>query len=157
MKKLITTFLSLVFTLVLFAQTPDAMHQVSADEVPPAVLQSFEKMYPDQEVEVWLFLDNIYDASIERDGRRVYVRFNEEGLQIEERIVMDWESEAPEALKQGKNKTEQKYWDVVEFYKVAKEGEAISYILQLRSDQNELKTLYFDERGTLEVKSKSGW
>jgi len=137
------------------AQTPAAMTEVDADQVPAEILVAMDETYPKLKVDQWFFFDEIYTAKTEAAGMAKYSRFNDEALMIEERILMDWEK-APEKIKAGKEKTEFKYWDVVEFYEIQKEGKPFHYFLKLKSDKNEIKTIYFDLSGKLEAKSNSG-
>ena len=156
MKKIISLLFA-TFGLVglIIAQTPTAMTKIDADEVPTEVLVAMSKTYPNQKVDQWFYFDEIYSAKTDAEGIAKYSRFNDEALMIEERVLWDW-SEAPENLVSGKEKTEYKYWDVVEFYEIRKEGKAIHYFLKLKSDNNEIKTIYFDLSGKLEAKSNSG-
>lgn len=156
MKKLslITIFcLGLIFSG--FAQAPVIMTPVVADEVPTEVLMNMQKLYPESEVLEWLLFDRIYAAKIEDEAMIKYVHFNDEGLLIEERHLIDWQ-DAPEALKRGKNKTQFKYWEVTKLYGIHKNGKIDSYFMKLTSEKNEIKTIYFDSGGNLESKSNSG-
>lgn len=138
------------------AQTTDAFAAISPSLVPNEVLASFNNQYAASDDEEWKKFRDIYEVKHKDSGKIIYSRYNKQGLFIENRILLDWEN-APEQLKSGKNKTNQKYWEVTEFYKRVSKNKGISYILQLKNKSGEVETLYFDESGELDVKSKSGY
>ena len=156
MGKTISLLSTLILIFNLSAQTPEAMTAIEESQVPIEVIKKLSKVMPEQKVEQWYVFDNIYSAKVMEDNMLKYQRFNSEGLLIEERMLKDWES-APEKLKQGKQKTTYKYWDVSEFYEVYSEGQLSHYFLMLKNDKNEKKSMYFDANGKLSSKSNSAY
>lgn len=153
MKKFILTivFISGIFSLK--AQTADAFQVIKKEQVPVSVIEAFEKSNAYESAPEWRVHLNIYEV---KNGN-AYFRYNENGALTEKRIQLDWEKDAPKALKDGKNKTYYKFWDVTEFYK-ADGDTGIYYILQVtEKETNELATIYFDETGKLNTKSNTGY
>ncbi|MEQ8908494.1 MAG: hypothetical protein RIC95_04850 [Vicingaceae bacterium] len=152
------TLITFLILLIQFskAQTADAFEPLMESKVPVEVRETFANQHPTAKVEEWREFRGRFEAKYQADGEQMFSRYNDEGLFIEDRILMDW-NKAPEKLKEGKEKTNKKYWEVVEFYKRIADNKEHSYILQLESDKGEVSTLYFDKSGELEVKSKSGY
>jgi hypothetical protein len=156
MTKTIIFLMTLLLSLNLSAQTPEAMTAIDEELVPVKVVEQINQMNPGQEVEQWYVFDDLYSAKMTVDEMPKYQRFNSEGLMIEERFLKDWDS-APERLKKGKQKTTYKYWDVTEFYEIHQEGQLSHYFLMLQDDSGDTKSMYFDADGKLSSKSNSNY
>lgn len=138
------------------SQTKDAFEKVKNESVPVEVISAFEEIHPSIKNPEWRSFRDRYEAKFKWNNHWYFERFNQAGLYTERRVLKDW-NEAPQKLKEAKNKTAQKYWDVIEYYTRSNSAGQTSYILQLQSKDGELQTLYFDENATLETKSKAGY
>lgn len=156
MKNLILIISCFFFLQHSFGQISNTFKVISADETPPAVLKAFAKDFPEIIVDRWGLEGEIYEAKFKQNKKWHFKRYNEEGALLESRVLMNWKN-APENLKSGKNKTAFKYWEVEEYYEVESALGDQYYILLMTNEQNELQTLYFDEEGNLNDKSKSGY
>lgn len=156
--KSIHFILSFLFSISLMAQTPDAFSTIDANEVPNEVRESFMRMYPNSTEEVqWGSFNDEFQVKHLHNNHLVYSRFNDEGLHRNDLTQMNWEKEANEKLKSSKNRSFYKHWEVTEFYQKESASGDLSYTLQLRNEDNELGTIYFDSEGNLEEKSKSAY
>lgn len=138
------------------SQTKDAFEKVKNESVPVEVISAFEEMHPSIKNPEWRSFRDRYEAKFKKGDTWVFERFNKAGLYTEKRVLKNW-NEAPQKLKEAKNKTAQKHWEVIEFYTRSNSSGQTSYILQLQDEGGELQTLYFDENATLETKSKAGY
>lgn len=151
MKKLLFLGNLLIIGLLLQAQTPEVFGEVEVKNVPQAVLSNFHKI-TNQSADEWGAFKNRYQATTEKDKHRTFYRFNDEGLFKEKLVKLNWETEAPESIKVGKTRIQQKYWEVNEFYEVTADSGDISYTLLLKDEDGKLATIYFEEDGNLSGK-----
>ena len=153
--KSIHLILALFLSSVLIAQTPDAFTKIKMKEVPKSVKQSFMQMFPKADQVEWATFSDEFQAKHKLNNHTVFSRYNSEGLHLNDLTQLNWEKEADEKLKNSKKRSFYKHWEVIEFYrKESSEGD-VSYTLQLKNEDNELGTIYFDGNGNLEEKSKS--
>lgn len=154
--KFITILSCILFSLSFHAQTTDVFEKIEESEVPLRVKSEFNKQFDGNSDVLWKFFNNRYEGVVSAEGQKVYYRYNDLGDYVEKRILLDWDEDATETLKNSKQKTQQKYWETKEFYLRTTPKGNKSYILQLQNEDGKLSTLYFDEAGLLESKSKSG-
>jgi hypothetical protein len=148
---------ALFFSVSLIAQTPDAYTKIESDEVPNEVMETFMQLHP-KPIEVkWGSFNDEFQAKHKHNEHIVYSRFNAEGLHRNDLTQMNWEKEASKKLKDSKNRSFYKHWDVIEFYQKESSTGDLSYTLQLKNEDNELGTIYFDSEGGLDEKSKSAY
>lgn len=155
--KSINLFLALFFSFSLIAQTPDGYTHTNQEEVPKAVKESFMQMFPQSDEVEWSSFRNEFQAKHNHNNHVVYSRFNNEGLHRNDLTQMNWEKEADDNLKNSLNRTYYKNWEVIEFYEKQSNKGDITYTIQLRNEDNELGTIYFDSEGKLDKKSKSAY
>lgn len=155
--KTIHLLFALIFSLSLIAQTPDGYTYINQEEVPKAVKVSFMQMFPQSSEVEWASYRNEFQAKHLHNNHIVYSRFNAEGLHRNDLTRMNWEKEASEKLKNSLNRTYYKHWEVIEFYEKQNNKGDLSYTLQLKNEDNELGTIYFDSEGKLDKKSKSAY
>ena len=152
--------ISILFTLFgainLFAQSPEAMSKIETQQVPKEVKEKMSQAHPREKVEQWYLHNDVYAAKTSANGMSSFSKFNQEGLMIEEMLLKSW-ADAPEALKQGKQKTTYKYWEVTELYEIHQDDKISQYFLVMKNDKNEMKSIYFDPSGKLEGKSNTGY
>ncbi len=153
-------FLSLLFLSfnLAMAQDPDdptmSASKISTNEVPAETITAFSKMYPEAEVETWWLIEKNYQAQFMKDDRLNKVLLNSKGGLIEKRKQLDWNTEAPDAIKSGFNRTEYKYWDVTDFYVTENTSSKKFYEIQVQKD-NRFQMIYFKPDGALDEKSMS--
>jgi len=147
---------SILISLSIVAQTTDVFKVIEQDEVPMRVQDEFRTQFEGDSRVLWKSFDDRYEAVVKEDDQKVYYRYNDLGDYVEKRILLDWDEDATETLKNSKQKTQQKYWETKEFYLRTTPKGNKSYILQLENEDGKLSTLYFDDSGLLESKSKSG-
>lgn len=152
--------LSLLFLSinVLMAQDIDeptmSASKIPANEVPAETKTAFSEMYPDAEVDTWWLIEKNYQAQFMNNGRVNKVLLNSAGGLIESRKQLDWEDEAPDAIKSGFNRTEYKYWDVTDFYVTENTSSDKFYEIQVQKG-NRFQMIYFKPDGALSEKSLS--
>ena len=148
---------ALLISFSLTAQESMIRKKIDVEDVPLEVLRGFQKVHEGKTADVWRMEQLFYQAEYTENGKKYFDMFNPEGRYIETKEIMPWEK-APQSLKEGFNKTEYKYWDVVESYRITNENNNLYYRIQVSNDEDGTdKTIYFDEDGTLEDKSHSGY
>lgn len=156
MKNPLIAFL-LLFSLESFSQESIARGEIPLDDVPLEVIDAFHRMHLDGSVDVWRVSEDLYQAEYRENGKTYFDLFNSKGGYIETKFPFPWK-EAPKVLKNGLNKTYYKYWEVLESYKVTDETDNLFYTLRVKNKEDGTeRTVYFDEEGTLEAKSKSDY
>lgn len=156
MKKVIILSSILLSAFLIKAQTVASFSSIKVKEVPKEVVQSFTQMSDGASASSWGVYKDRFQATFKEDEHLKFYHFNDKGLYVETLTQKDWK-EAPKQLKEGKSRIQQKYWDVKEYYERETDDGDISYILVLENDKGQLKTVYFDDEGTYDKKSFSGY
>lgn len=130
--------------------------EVSRDELPPLVENSFMETHPEVKTVRWRIENNRYVAEYSDEGKRMYFITSPEGEWQESVVQYNFE-QLPQAVQEAYNKAQYKDWQIydIEYVSPAYAGDESNikyrmHMYKLGSDSNyTYKTLTYDARGNL--------